>query len=123
MHIIPHLGPFLEQHPEMTVDVVLDDRSLNLVEEGIDVALRMGNLSDSSHTARKIGESPCVILGTPAYFAPRRTCDRRFAATPGHHLHKGRRLARNFTRGDTQFPWSPMAAGASRRRRGCAPPC
>jgi DNA-binding transcriptional LysR family regulator len=35
MHIIPHLGPFLEQHPEMTVDVVLDDRSLNLVEEGI----------------------------------------------------------------------------------------
>ena len=48
--------------------MVLDDRSLNLVEEGIDVALRMGNLSDSGLTARKIGESPCHILGTPAYF-------------------------------------------------------
>ena len=106
MHIIPHLGPFLEQHPEMTVDVVLDDRSLNLVEEGIDVALRMGNLSDSSHTARKIGESPCVILGTPAYFA-------RFGepATPQDLLqHQAIIYTRvegshwNFTRGDTQFP-------------------
>jgi DNA-binding transcriptional LysR family regulator len=105
MHIIPHLGPFLEQHPEMTVDVVLDDRSLNLVEEGIDVALRMGNLSDSSHTARKIGESPCVILGTPAYFALRRTCDPQdllqhqaiiYTRVEGSHW--------NFTRGDTQFP-------------------
>ena len=68
LHILPHLGPFLEQYPGLNIDVVLDDHSLNLVEEGIDVALRMGNLSDSGLTARKIGASPCHILGTPAYF-------------------------------------------------------
>lgn len=68
MHIIPHLGPFLEQHPNLNVDVILDDRILNLVEEGIDVALRIGDLSDSSLTARRISESPGRIFGTPTYF-------------------------------------------------------
>jgi len=106
LHIIPHLGPFLAQYPGMNVDVVLDDRSLNLVEEGIDVALRMGNLNDSSLTARKIGESPCVILGTPAYFA-------RFGepATPADLLQhqaiiytRGEGSHWNFTQGDTLAP-------------------
>jgi DNA-binding transcriptional LysR family regulator len=68
MHIVPHLGPFLEQNPELTIDLMLDDRNVNLVEEGIDVALRMGTLSDSSLTARKIAESRRVVLGTPTYF-------------------------------------------------------
>jgi DNA-binding transcriptional LysR family regulator len=68
LHIIPHLGPFLDQHPGLNIDVILNDYSVNLVEEGIDAALRMGPLSDSSLTARKIGQSACVILGTPAYF-------------------------------------------------------
>lgn len=106
MHIIAHLGAFLEQYPGVNVDVVLDDRSLNLVEEGIDVALRMGNLNDSSLTARKIGESPCVILGTPAYFE-------RFGepATPADLLQhqaviytRGEGSHWNFTQGDKQYP-------------------
>lgn len=68
MHIIPHLGPFLEQHPGLNINVMLDDRRLNLVEEGIDVALRIGNLSDSNLTAQRIAQSPCRIFGTPTYF-------------------------------------------------------
>ena len=68
MHIVPHLGPFLEQNPGLTIDLMLDDRNVNLVEEGIDVALRMGTLSDSNLTARKIAECRRVLLGTPAYF-------------------------------------------------------
>jgi len=68
MHIVPHLGPFLEQNPELTIDLMLDDRNVNLVEEGVDVALRMGTLSDSNLTARKIAECRRVLLGTPAYF-------------------------------------------------------
>jgi len=68
LHIIPHLAPFLEQHPGLNIDVMLDDRMLNLVEEGIDVALRIGNLNDSSLTARRISQSPARIFGTPAYF-------------------------------------------------------
>ncbi|MNX67007.1 HTH-type transcriptional regulator DmlR [compost metagenome] len=68
MHIVPHLGPFLEQNPELNIDLMLDDRNVNLVEEGVDVALRMGTLSDSGLTARKIAECRRVVLGTPAYF-------------------------------------------------------
>ncbi len=47
----------------------MDDRSIDLVEEGIDVALRMGVLGDSTLTARKIGQCRRLVLGTPAYFA------------------------------------------------------
>jgi DNA-binding transcriptional LysR family regulator len=68
LHIVPHLGPFLEQNPELNIDLMLDDRNINLVEEGVDVALRMGALSDSGLTARKIAERRRVVLGTPAYF-------------------------------------------------------
>jgi len=68
LHILPHLGSFLALHPGLDIDVVLDDRNVNLVEEGIDVALRMGELSDSGLTARKIGECQRMVLGTPAYF-------------------------------------------------------
>jgi len=69
LHVVPQLGPFLDQHPQLNIDLMLDDRNINLVEEGIDVALRMGPLSDSSLTARKIADCRRVVLGTPAYFA------------------------------------------------------
>jgi len=69
LHVIPHLPAFLSQHPALDVDVVLDDRNIDLVEEGIDVALRMGALADSALTARKIGHSQRLVLGTPSYFA------------------------------------------------------
>ncbi|NWD04353.1 LysR family transcriptional regulator [Pseudomonas gingeri] len=68
LHILPHLGRFLEMHPLLDVDVRLDDRSVNLIEEGVDVALRMGNLSDSGLTARRIARCRRLVLGTPAYF-------------------------------------------------------
>ena len=68
LHVLPHLGAFLEMHPDLNIDVVLDDRNVNLVEEGIDVALRMGAMNDSGLTARKIGECRRLVLGTPGYF-------------------------------------------------------
>jgi DNA-binding transcriptional LysR family regulator len=68
LHIVPHLGPFLDQNPGLNIDLMLDDRNVNLVEEGVDIALRMGALSDSGLTARKIAECRRVVLGTPTYF-------------------------------------------------------
>ncbi|MBD9598919.1 LysR family transcriptional regulator [Pseudomonas sp. PDM10] len=68
LHIVPHLGPFLDQNPGLNIDLMLDDRNVNLVEEGVDIALRMGALSDSGLTARKIAECRRVVLGTPDYF-------------------------------------------------------
>ncbi len=69
LHIVPQLNKFLQQHPELTIDVVLDDRNIDLLENGIDVALRMGILEDSAMTARRIAQSRRVVLGTSAYFA------------------------------------------------------
>jgi len=71
LHVMPHLPAFLDQHPALDVDVMLDDRNVDLVEAGVDVALRMGSLTDSSLTARKIGQSRRLVLGTPSYFAKR----------------------------------------------------
>jgi DNA-binding transcriptional LysR family regulator len=68
LHIVPRLPEFLEEHPNLELELVLDDRNIDLVNEGIDVALRMGNLADSNMTARKISEARRRIIGTPAYF-------------------------------------------------------
>ena len=69
LHVVPRLPTFLAAHPDLTMDVILDDRVIDLVEEGVDVALRMGTLADSSLTARKIASAPRCVVGTPAYFA------------------------------------------------------
>jgi DNA-binding transcriptional LysR family regulator len=69
LHVIPHLPKFLAEHPDLTMDVILDDRVTDLVEEGVDVALRMGSLGDSSSlTARRLVSAPHYVVGTPAYF-------------------------------------------------------
>ncbi|NYH14780.1 LysR family transcriptional regulator [Paraburkholderia bryophila] len=68
LRIVPSMKAFLAAHPGLTLEVVLDDRHIDLLEEGIDVALRMGALGDSSMTARKIGQSRRIVVGTPAYF-------------------------------------------------------
>jgi DNA-binding transcriptional LysR family regulator len=69
IHLIPRLTEFLARHPGLEIDFVLDDRNVDLVQEGIDVGLRMGRLVDSSLTARRIASVRHVVVGTPAYFA------------------------------------------------------
>src|SRR5271156_2208188 len=69
LKIVPKLGGFLAQHPKLEIELVLDDRNVDLVGEGIDVALRMGVLTDSALTARKIAATRRRVVGTPAYFA------------------------------------------------------
>ena len=68
IHLIPILPKFLAQNPELDLEVVLDDRQIDLVHEGIDVALRMGKMMDLTLTARRIARCRRLVLGTPAYF-------------------------------------------------------
>jgi len=68
LHVIPRLPLFLAEHPALQVDVCLDDGNIDLIEAGVDVALRMGQLADSALTARKIGQSARRVIGAPAYF-------------------------------------------------------
>jgi DNA-binding transcriptional LysR family regulator len=69
LKIVPRLGRLLAQHPKLEVELILDDRNIDLVSEGVDVALRMGVLRDSALTARKIADIRRRVVGTPAYFA------------------------------------------------------
>ena len=67
LHMIPHLSAFLAEHPDLEVELVLDDRQVDLVNEGIDVALRMGPMPDSNMVARRIADGRRVVVATPAY--------------------------------------------------------
>jgi DNA-binding transcriptional LysR family regulator len=69
LHIIPLLPRFLEQHPELEIDVILDDRVIDLVAEGIDISLRMGALADSSVVARKLATGGRSVFATPSYLS------------------------------------------------------
>lgn len=68
LHIVPRLGSFLSEHPGLAIQLLLDDRNVDLIEAGIHVALRMGALEDSTLTARKIAQCARLVLATPAYF-------------------------------------------------------
>ncbi|GCE83492.1 LysR family transcriptional regulator [Komagataeibacter diospyri] len=67
LHIIPELPRFLADHPQLTVEIILDDRMIDLVAEGVDISLRMGTLTDSTAIARKIATGRRSVLATPAY--------------------------------------------------------
>ena len=60
---------FMGEHPEIQIDLSFDDRYVNLVEQGIDVALRMGRLADSSLGARYLGLNPWLVAAAPGYLA------------------------------------------------------
>lgn len=73
MHIAPAVTEFLGAHPEVSVSLVLSDSLSNIVEEGIDLAIRIGRLQDSGMVARKLGSVRRVACASPAYLKRRGT--------------------------------------------------
>ncbi|RVD53904.1 LysR substrate-binding domain-containing protein, partial [Mesorhizobium sp. M7A.F.Ca.ET.027.03.2.1] len=65
--LIPLLPRFLERYPEISVDLVLTDSVIDLMAERADVAIRAGPLSESRLVARKLGQSPVVVVAAPSY--------------------------------------------------------
>lgn len=70
-HITPIVASFLDAHPGIRVELVLNDRNLDLVADELDVALRIGSLADSTLIARRIGEVRRVLVASPSYLAGR----------------------------------------------------
>ena len=68
-HVVPHLTAFMAQYPALDVDLSLDDRYVDLVADGVDAAIRIGQLEDSSLVARKLGETQLMAVASPAYLA------------------------------------------------------
>ena len=73
LHVAPLMGAYLTKYPAVTGELTLADRVANLVEDGIDAAVRIGLLEDSSHVARAVGATRRVVVASPAYLKRRKT--------------------------------------------------
>lgn len=67
LHVLPVISEFLRTYPEVDVRLMLNDRVLNLWDEPVDAAIRIGALADSSLVATKLGSVRCVVCASPAY--------------------------------------------------------
>lgn len=69
--LTPLVLRYMRAHPEVSIDLSFDDRYVNLVEQGVDLAIRIGRLADSSLGARYLGVNPWVLVGAPGYLERR----------------------------------------------------
>jgi DNA-binding transcriptional LysR family regulator len=81
--LTPLVLRYMRDHPQLQIDLSFDDRYVNLVEQGIDLAIRMGRLADSTLGARYLGTNPWVMVAEPAYLRERGT-PRSAADLPMH---------------------------------------
>ena len=73
LYISPNLPKFIELHPNLHVEIEFEDKLVDLVAEGYDLALRIGYMQDSSLVARKISSSPMHFVASPSYLESRGT--------------------------------------------------
>jgi DNA-binding transcriptional LysR family regulator len=105
LYVTPVVVGFLEQYPQVSINALLVDRVVSLVEEGVDVAVRIGELPDSSQYAIAVGEVRRVVCGSADYL--------RRHGRPLHpeELDRARIIATSAI--GQQRSWPFMAAGAS----------
>jgi DNA-binding transcriptional LysR family regulator len=71
LHVSPLMSAYLMRYPEVSGELRLADRMINLVEDGVDLAVRIGHLADSSLVARHVGEMRRIVVASPAYLKQR----------------------------------------------------
>ena len=68
-YVAPVVMAFLDDYPQMQIEMVLNDRNLDLIDEGLDIAVRIGHLQDSSRVARRLGQVSRMTVASPDYLA------------------------------------------------------
>ena len=66
LHVSPVMTDYLKRYPEVSAELRLSDRIVNLVEDGVDLAVRIGHLANSSLVARHVGEMRRIVVASPA---------------------------------------------------------
>ena len=110
-HMAPIVSRFLDAYDGVEIELLLNDRNIDLIEEGIDVALRIGPLADSSLLARPVGQVRRLWVASPAYLA-RRGTPRRPADLSGHEALLGT------SRGTMEWAFAGTRRGAPARLAG-----
>src|SRR5947199_673522 len=67
LHVSPVMSAYLTRYPEVSGELRLSDRMINLIEDGVDLAARIGHLADSSLVARQVGEMRRIVVASPGY--------------------------------------------------------
>lgn len=67
LHVLPSITEYLDKYPDMTIEALFLDRIVNLVEEGMDVGVRIGELPDSSYRALRVGQVRQILVAAPEY--------------------------------------------------------
>ena len=112
LKVVPLLGAFQAQYPQLKLAISFTDRYVDLVEEGIDVSVRFGTLQDSSLMARRLTQTQMRVVGSPGYFArhgrPRTPADLARHNCLGFTL-RDTRLAREwrFAQGESETTLAP----------------
>lgn len=83
--VLPLLAGLMQRHPQLQIDVRLSDAYVDLVREGVDLALRIGPLRDSTLVARRVDKQQLVLCASPAYLRARGT-PRRIEELSGHDV-------------------------------------
>jgi LysR family transcriptional regulator, regulator for bpeEF and oprC len=113
--VVPALPRFAAQYPELKVVAILDDRRADLIESGIDAAVRMGPLEDSSLVARRVYEAGFVVCASPDYLAlhgtPETPADlERHNCLGLYALSRGQVFDWAFEKGGEQVSFTPGGA-------------
>jgi DNA-binding transcriptional LysR family regulator len=106
LHVLPVVTAFLDRFPEIAVRMTLSDRNLNLVEDHVDMAVRIGALADSSMIATKVGQVRRVVCGSPGYFAAH--------GVPKNPADLARHISVRFAASNANPVWSFIAPGQKR---------
>ncbi|VVE41281.1 LysR family transcriptional regulator [Pandoraea iniqua] len=97
--LLPLVPEFLERYPDVSLDIVLTDEVIDILEQRTDVAVRAGPLKSSSLMARKLGQTRMVIVGAPSYLA------RRGTPTTPDELQQHNLLGANYVRAQPGWPF------------------
>jgi DNA-binding transcriptional LysR family regulator len=109
--LAPLLIEFIREHPQLQIDLSCEDRHVNLLEQGVDVAIRMGRLADSTLGSRYLGSNPWVLVGAGSYLKARGT-----PRTPDE-LRAHSALIYSTVQGDARWTFTrPQRSGDVQRR-------
>lgn len=103
LHLGPAVAEFMRQYPEVKVDLELNDRTVDLVEEGFDLAVRIGPMGDSTLVARQLAEIKIIVCAAPSYLAEH--------GTPQHPDDLKQHSCLNYTYSSSGNVWDFMKDG------------